>query len=433
MKHQLLKAPLVLTTAMALLFSNIGHGVEEWYALSRSIRALGMGNAFYSLSDDESAMFYNPAGLSFYDGGAEGMLNLISAHASTSAFSAVSKASNWGSASVDTIVSDLVEFQGKPVDVNATIYPYYLRKHLAVGLLISDLKANASLLGSGIDVDVDVTGISDSGLFVSYGRQLFLPGLHLGLTLKGVYRVGGRKTYSLEEVTQSASSTLTLKDLGGGGLGVDADLGAIYELPFRPLGWDHRVALVFQNLMASNFPWSRISSGGPPPALVRTASLSWMAKTPAIGPFEKMNLVVDFADFQWGGETNQQLGARTGAFFKHLNFGGEAFLNNWFAVRAGFFQGYWCLGAGITTNYVKLDAATYATEQSTTPGRLGSRRFALRLAFGVGSAPDAVEPMTHSSEVEAKHNRVEPKWDDSSKMEKPKAPSKMKKQSDGGI
>src|SRR5690606_22775652 len=52
-----------------LVISGTGHALNEYYSISRSPRALGMGGAFYGLSDDQHALFYNPAGLTAYRGG----------------------------------------------------------------------------------------------------------------------------------------------------------------------------------------------------------------------------------------------------------------------------------------------------------------------------------------------------------------------------
>ena len=51
-----------------LLACTPAFALKEYFSISRSIRALGMGNAYCGLSDDEGALFYNPAGLSLYRG-----------------------------------------------------------------------------------------------------------------------------------------------------------------------------------------------------------------------------------------------------------------------------------------------------------------------------------------------------------------------------
>ncbi|MFH2128920.1 MAG: hypothetical protein ABIK68_00990 [bacterium] len=54
--------PLVLLIALVVFGGTILHADEPQY-LRRSIRALGMGDAFVAVANDENALFYNPAGL----------------------------------------------------------------------------------------------------------------------------------------------------------------------------------------------------------------------------------------------------------------------------------------------------------------------------------------------------------------------------------
>src|SRR4051812_21966850 len=48
---------------LLLLAASPVFAVQEYYQIRRSARAMGMGGAFYGLSDDEGALWYTPAGL----------------------------------------------------------------------------------------------------------------------------------------------------------------------------------------------------------------------------------------------------------------------------------------------------------------------------------------------------------------------------------
>jgi hypothetical protein len=54
--------PLKWLVAFILFFSVQAFG-SETSTLNSSVRALGMGDAFTAVADNEAAMFYNPAGL----------------------------------------------------------------------------------------------------------------------------------------------------------------------------------------------------------------------------------------------------------------------------------------------------------------------------------------------------------------------------------
>ncbi len=385
--------------------------LKEWYSISRSIRALGMGGAFYGLSNDEGAMFYNPAGLNHYPHGSQGMFSFQGTV--TPNFSdAIKTITDSQGKGIDQIVLDLQTFQGKPLSAGVGFMPYYLRKHFALGLLAPDVKMNVAVLGRDFDTQVDVAGIGDAGLFLSYGNTFFDPNLSLGITLKGMYRVGGSKTFTTLDIVQQQTADLELKDLGGGGAGVDFDLGATYELPYKPFNSTIRTSLVLNNLLASTFSIARLSGGGAPPALTRMLTVAGLWRLPGWKAFDHFDVVVDFSEFKLGGEADATKGARTGSFFKHLNWGVEApFLSQFFALRAGFRQGYLSAGFGITTRFLKLDLATYQEELLGNPGQLGGRRFAVRLAFGFGSAAPSVEPKVEITPMPADEKKDLPPAD----------------------
>jgi hypothetical protein len=388
-----------LAVSLLLLFSpRPAMGVYEWYSLSKSTRALGMGGAFYGLSDDESALFYNPAGLSTYKGGVD-FMGSFRVEGSTSAASALSTIMDGRGQGVGQLAASLEEFQGKPIFANiAPAMPYYLRRGLAIGLLLADVKANATVTGSGVDTSVDVTAIVDSGLFIGFAGKLFSDKLHLGMTLKGLVRGGGRRNYSVLDIAAGDSLELDVDQIGGAGFGIDADIGAMYEVPEIIEGVKQYASVSINNLLATSFDLARITSGGvTAPQLPRMFTLSGRAEFPGVWKFDRFTTVLDFAEFSLGGQSDPNFGARHGSFWKHVNFGVEAPIG-WFTLRTGFRQGNISAGFGIDARFFQLDFATYAEEVGANPGRISSRRVALRLAAGFGGAAPAVEPLRKSSE-----------------------------------
>lgn len=424
----------LLTVLLVCGFTAPAFGLREHYSISKSIRALGMGGAFYGLSNDEYAMFYNPAGLAYYEGGAQAMLSL-NAQVSPSVTGAIDTIVDAGDSSVDQLVSSLSEFQGKVLNAGAAFFPYYVRKHFAIGLLAADTKMNFAILGTELDTSVEITPIVDSGFFVSYGRSFFDPNLVLGLTAKGMYRLGGTKAYSVLDLATQSQFDLDFKDIGGGGAGIDFDLGAMYTLPFTPWGTTNRVSLVINNILATDFSIARIEGGGAPPGLVRTISLGGHSRIPGVGPIDHFDAVFDLAEFGIGGETSTDLGSRSGSLFKHINFGVEAAMG-WFSFRTGFRQGYWTAGLGMDARFFRLDLATYKEELLGTPGLLGNRRFALRLVFGISAAKPAPEPMTSpveqtEPEPDQAEEPKEPVQEEKPVEEKPLEEKKTKKKTEG--
>jgi hypothetical protein len=402
---------------LALIWAGTSQAVSEYFSISKSTRALGMGGAFYGLSDDEMALFYNPAGLSLYENGAD-LMGAFRIDGSTSAASAVSTILDGKGTSVGALASKLEKFQGKPISAQvAPAFPYYLRRGLAVGLLLGDVKLNATVAGAGIDTSLDVTAIADSGLFIGFAGSLFTPKLHLGMNLKGMVRGGGRKTYSVVELASGKSLQLDVDQIGGAGFGIDADVGAIYEMPTILEGVKTYGAVTINNILATSFDLAKITTGPlTAPQLPRMLSLSGRAVFPGFWRVDKVNAVVDLAEFSIGGQSDPNFGARTGSMWKHVNLGVELPMR-WFTLRTGFRQGNITAGFGIDARFFQFDFATYAEELAANPGRMTSRRVALRLAMGFGGAKPTVEPLRKDEKREKP--AVEPEKIEKPSVEKP--------------
>jgi hypothetical protein len=390
MRRQTLSLGVVL---LAALFTLPAFGGREFYSLSRSIRALGMGGAFYGLSDDENAVFYNPAGLGFYEGGKDLMLSL-KVEGSGNVPAAIQTLISAGNRSVAAVIADLQQYQGNPITGGITpLYAYYLRKYFSAGLLIADTKAAVSLLGADLDTTADVTVISDSGVFIGAGFPV-VEGLSVGANVKALFRAGGQRTYTVLEIAQNTGFSGDISTLGGMGGGVDFDLGVTYQLPTFCKGVVNRVSLVANNLLGSPFTLFRMSGYGPPPGLPRLLTVAGYTRLPGFGAVDHVNLLLDFAEFQIGGESNVDYGARTGSLWKHINLGAEARLFGWLTGRIGLRQGNPTFGLSLDGRFFQLDLSTYAEELANLPGRLTSRRFALRLAAGLGGADPTVASAT---------------------------------------
>ncbi|MBY0372230.1 hypothetical protein K2X33_16230 [bacterium] len=381
-----------LSIVALVLVATPAFALKEFYSISRSTRAMGMGGAFYGLSDDENALFYNPSGLAFANGGGRIKLALKGDMTGNAipALSEMIEVMQSNSNNVSDVVARLEKYQGQPIYGGATPgFLYYMNKQIAVGLLIADVKGSAALLGRDLDSTLDITAITDSGLFVGFGFPV-MPGLAVGANLKAVMRAGGRKTYTVTDIAAGTGFSGDIRSLGGMGGGLDFDLGVTYEHKWGD-GMFSRAALVLNNGLASQLDFFRLSGFGSPPTLPRMLTLGTYTQLPGMGVADHIGLLVDFAEFAVGGQTDPDLGARTGSIWKHVNLGVEVpFWGSMFAARMGFRQGNFTAGLGLHASVVDLEFATYAEELATQPGRLTARRWALRLAFGWGSGKPTV-------------------------------------------
>lgn len=381
----------------ALVLAAPSFGVKEYYDLSKSIRSLGMGGAFFGLSDDEYALFSNSAGLSLRRTGAETMLR-VNGHVSADAISGFKDFTSLSGSSLQTAINRLDKYKGKPLYGNAGLLPYFVSKNLAVGLLLADTKINFNISTSSSEIVslpasteiADITLISDSGVVIGYAQSLGDPDLHVGANLKGLFRSGGRKFFTAAEYLANGKIDFDPKTIGGSGMGVDLDLGATYEMKNLPFGILSRASLVFSNLLASEFSISH--KYGAVPRLNRTMNLGWYTAFDGFAFVDNVHVLADISNISIGGETNPDLGARTGSFLKKVNLGVELPIGR-FSVRGGLHQGYLTAGFGMNLYGIRLDAATYGEETGENT-KQGSRRYALTVALGWGSAPPAPIPAT---------------------------------------
>lgn len=376
-------------TAVAALVAPVrALAVAEFYSISRSVRALGMGGAFYGLSDDDGALFYNPAGLALVRGGER--FNVVGLHASFSPnlFGLVDVISNGSGKSAAAIAQQLEQFQGQAIHAGPSVSVLSMyRKNFGLAILLPDAKVNFGLLGSGVDTSIDATAIVDAGVIAGFGTAIPGTGLRVGVNGKGLVRAGGRRFITVDDIAAGNSFTFEPRQLGGAGLGIDFDVGAIYEfeVPAPSLIVAARAGVTLSNLLASNFSLTNFT-GSAPPQLPRMFTLGGSIALRGYGPFDNFNFLLDFAEFGIGGQSNPHLGGRGGSFWKHVNLGVEAPMGI-FSPRLGLHQGYWTAGFSFDVRVAKLVFATFAEELATGVGRFPNRRYMARLELGWGSAP----------------------------------------------
>lgn len=355
-----------------------------------------MGGAFYGLSDDQYALFYNPAGLNVARESGQGML-AITADASpslSSGISAISSALSAGSNDPSSLITNLQTIQGTPMHAGVGLFNYYHWRGFAVGLLVADTKVNVISLGKELDSQVEVTAISDNGLYMGFGGSAMDEKLYWGFTPKFNFRLGGFRSLTVADLMSNSAlfSSAALQQYGGFRLDIDSDLGAIYDFPEPPLGLVTRMGVSMNNIFKmAGLDLAVLTYGTGTPKLVPTVNFGFYSVLPGWGWIDNFHVVADFAELGFGlaGETDDDKGARAGSFLKHLNFGVEMPMNGWFSTRLGIHQGNLAAGIGMNLRAVRLELATYAEEVFLGPGRMTDRRVALTLEFGMSAAPAA--------------------------------------------
>lgn len=341
----------------------------EIFEIHRNARAMGMGNAYSSLVDDEDALFYNPAGIAknggFFWTIADPGVGL----------SSLSKED------LD-IYSDLQESGSFDDALNALYGKTIWAGGTAKTSVMLPFFAGA-LYGAG-DVSVRVDNRVNPTMTVNYVRDTGIalgtgfwmgPFLQQGFAFKRINRVGSRQEFGpsviQDIIAGNSDPDVIFENLErkGTGYGVDWGMNISIPGPVRPT-----VSFVWKNIGNTKFYPSNDGDLAPP-----TEKQEWVLGTSFMVDLPLVHIVPSI-DIKHANDEDIQLG-------KKLHMGVELGLPL-LDLRVGSHQGYLSYGAGINLGLFRFDAASWGVEMGGYPGQNESRRymaqFSLRLGFDLG-------------------------------------------------
>jgi hypothetical protein len=333
---------------------------RELFEINRSVRAMGMGNAFVSIVDSEDALFYNPAGLAKTGGfywtiadpavGANGTNGL-------DVFEAIS----------DNFAAGLDELYKKPIWAGANAKTALMTPFFTVAYYGA---ADASLLAiNPASPELTLNGVYDTGLALGSGFNMGL--LQFGAVVKRIERTGTRRTFGASTIAGivegSVSSDTILESYKNTGLGYSLDLGFNIGLP-TPI--TPNFSFVWRNV--GNTSFSRDSTTGLAPP---TEKQEWILGASMVADLPLISLMptIDIKHFN---DSETALG-------KKIHMGVELGLPL-IDLRAGFHQGYLSYGLGLGLGPAQIDLASWGVELGEYPGQQEDRRYMLQLTFRLG-------------------------------------------------
>lgn len=335
----------------------------EYQSLYQSLRPLGMGGAFTAVSDDGSAIFYNPAGLSHITQATFGVDTLV--EMSESGKELIGDIDDTDFDNTDEVVAFLKEYVGDTQHVRAAMSP-------RVGFRVKEAGVMISALGQAkIDAEVHNPAwpelfagiIVDGGVIGGAGMALpTVPGLRVGVSAKMIHR---ENLYNIYTATDIANDDFDpFEEDREKGDGFSLDLGLIYRLPFvQAMATD--IAIAFQNVPEMDMGEA---------VDIESQTNIGIAGTKAIGLYQAI-LALDVRDITKNQESDGDLA-------KRIHMGGEVRFPKIFSLRAGFYQGYMSVGCSAAFKYARLDFASYVEEVGAYAGQRDDRRYALQLTVG---------------------------------------------------
>jgi len=359
---------ILFTITLALLVSSTVFA-SEYTMMYRGARPMGMGGAFTAVSDDENALFYNPAGLNRIKPG-EGKIVILNPQLvlNTSAMNVVSEVKGM---MTQNPIDSLTPHIGQNMHVGfMPSMPFWVRHNFALALLLPTL-SNNTLLRRNVAVQAIENVTADSGLLFGFAHGFLQDRLSIGANVKFLLRGAGSFTFDAAQLYTKKS--ISFKDIAGYGFGVDGDLGAMYT--FNKIGFVvPTVGLTINNIGATKFPThfgtnNNILSDNF--RLKRSVGLGSKFEMPNAWHFSKWVVAFDVNNIGEGG-----------TFFKKVHIGTEAWLFNFFGLRGGINQGYFTFGLALNVPVVQIEFFTYGEELGESAGSRGDRRLGLQLSFG---------------------------------------------------
>ncbi len=348
---------------------------DDFPALMRGVRPLGMGNAFTAMpGTDAIAQFYNPAAINDYDdSGIIYSIGMPMIEYGDNFWGIIKdlfqlrddlKGSASSSQKIDIFSAFTQSHLGEFNTFNTAMPMFHVRTKNYAGGLVVDSRFVISLRNQAFPNFDFKTSTSTGGIFGS-AYSFFDDALQVGANLKVLYRMGLE-----QQVTTTDILVSNIKDLVGfgawqKGIGAGVDVGSKYKLPILEDALAPTLSFTVQDIGNTRFT-------GDAPELPMSVTVGG-GIFPEIG-FVKLAVLADFRELNRGM-----------AFLNKFHFGVEAkfpeVIKTNFSLRAGCNQGYPAAGLSAEWAPVTLNFAFYAEEAGMYDHSKATYRYATGLSF----------------------------------------------------
>jgi hypothetical protein len=352
--------------AVALLLPGLARADAvnaEWYSATRT---LTMGNVGIASADDpEADAFFNPAALAKVKKASVEPLN-PQVDFGGGFFTNAHSIADWKKEiSFSSSQPFLRANPGTPTSVGFALFPNLTAQNFSFGVLVS------GELSAYYDIHADA--------YHYHSRKLTVPTLGLSAAgLGGRFKLGAAvRAVQVSETTLvspgSTTSTAQKVDFTRDGVGFALDTGATITMPWGGLP---TFGFVARNIGGTAFPSAQFFPiGGRSNTrheLIKMAFDSGFALAPKLGRNDAFTFAVDFRDM---------LNSTHVETVRHANIGLEYAAAKMVFFRAGFSQGYWTAGFGLSGKAGSVDLGTYGDEltDSTYHG-FKDRKYSMRIS-----------------------------------------------------
>lgn len=368
-KYILLIFTFLLTAQITEAYAQKSVFSREYPRIMTSVRAMGMGNAFYGVSDDKYAAFYNPAGLAMNKSHWSLDLIPVTIGVNNNLINNGIELSNMflgGGLDSSSIAKTLDGMMGQYNNINPVgVFPAFTYKNWSFGIF---LNSNVNLLTYNSAMPTVAAKVhADAGAVFTYAHSFLKDkSLHIGASIMGIFRMAYTGSYTSVDIAALDTSSILNNALSNQGWGILGSVGIMYELPWLRKELNARVGLSF-----NEFGYTSFAPGLD--EITPTLNLSF-----AISPnwnFISSNIVVDFNDLLFMAGSDKSFG-------KRVNIGAEIGFWNRIFLRTGLHQGYWTAGAGVNIWALRINYAYYTEEMGAYAGQYADTRHVLEVVIG---------------------------------------------------
>ena len=374
MTNRILLALAILFTFEFSFAQSLYSGIRRGY---EGTRANGMGGAFTAVADDNTAIFYNPAGISQLEKGESNWFIKLDADPEIQDFYDEIDTATDQTDEVQAISDAIQNNYGNQFSVRAPSIGFlWARPSWGIAVIPVDLSIDMSLHQS-VGPAVHLKAIQDTTIAFAKNFKINkwhkMGSFNVGVTTKLIYRM------DVDEIVDVASISLNdeifnIEDANEG-MTLDADVGFLWRGPWER--YNPSAAVVIKNIADYGYFTNLeiIGEGtGDPENLHRTIDLGFAMDMPSWWVWSS-KVAFDIRDIlhpNW----NLQKGIHLGAEFMWE-------VASWFrgGWRAGLNQGYWTAGFTGEFGIFKLDLASYGEEVGVEDSKIENRRYMLEMSL----------------------------------------------------
>lgn len=357
------------TLRMELIFLALFLGTHsfakasEIYPFFRGVRAEGMGGAAVATTNDETALFLNPAGLGKIRGPYFILANpeIETNYDTQSAFGA-NLSSYTSIQDPQALLGVAQKNPDKNLHARVQVLPAFVTTNFGFGLYG---KYNLDAEYSAAQSQMQLNYVNDYGAVIGYTFRLLEGRLKIGVSGKVINRVYVNRTIP------GNSTNLTFASLASEGAGAGWDAGVILTAPWMFLPTlavvAHDVGNTYFNLSNGYF----YKPGPLPPPQYQSVDAA-LAIFPIHSNSTRSSFTVEWRDAQ--NPESQDV-------YRRIHAGMEINFSDILYLRAGMNQRYYTAGLELDLGHQQIQFATYGEEIGTPTINREDRRFTAEWSF----------------------------------------------------